>query len=109
MRVPRGAEKSALPSGVASETHHIGDDAVALHVLPHVQRQLQLAALDAHIHERGVRVNIALHASPLHVRRQLQRSLQLHTTAHITHQPAKYTAMYEHTTPTLTIGIHATL
>ena len=57
--------------------HHVGLNGVALHVLPALQRQPQLPALDAHVHERRVRVHVARHVPLLHVCRQLQRSLQL--------------------------------
>ena len=58
-------------------SHHIRLDGIALHVLPALQRQAQLPALDAHIHERGVRVHVARHVALLHVSRELQRPLQL--------------------------------
>ena len=58
-------------------THHVGLNGFALHVLPALQRQAQLPALDAHVHERGVRVHVARHVALLHVCRQLQRALQL--------------------------------
>ena len=62
---------------LGDSTHHVGLNGFALHVLPALERQAQLPAFDADVHERGVRVHVARHVALLHVCRQLQRPLQL--------------------------------
>ena len=46
------------------------------HGLKHAQRGLAVLALDAHVHERGVRVHIALHSARAHLLHQTQCALE---------------------------------
>ena len=46
------------------------------HGLERAQRGRAVLALDAHVHERGVRVHVALHAARVHLVHQAQRALE---------------------------------
>ena len=65
----------ALNEGVVGDD--VGEAARLAHGVVGLQRPGAVLALYAHVHERGVRVHVALHAAARHLAEQLRRPLQV--------------------------------
>ena len=65
----------ALYEGVVGDD--VGEAAGLAHGVVGLQRPGAVLALYAHVHERRVRVHVALHAAARHLAEQLRRALQV--------------------------------